>query len=105
MADTENNRKARDVWAAAFNQPGTPQSLGRIVICDRCDGDWTDRPESGGLIVGSHANCPDCEAAVRAGLKDFGEEHLAVLCLPGISFADWVRALRGPQAFVKVTLG
>src|SRR5262245_33903899 len=66
--------------------------LGRKVVCDDCGTDWTDRPESGGLIYGSHAVCPDCAPKAEADLVRLHEEHLiGARCPPGKSFADWVR--------------
>ena len=39
----------KQAWDAAFEHPGEAIPVGRNVVCDICDADWTDRPESGGL--------------------------------------------------------
>lgn len=66
---------------------------GRIVLCDLCNGDWTDRPESGGFYgLGSKAICPDCAPELFAELRRNPEPgNVRALCPPGKSFADWVR--------------
>ena len=51
-------------WDAAFEHPGEAIPVGRTVVCDICDQDWTDRPESGGFLFVSKAYCPD-EAPAR----------------------------------------
>lgn len=44
-------------WDAAFKHPGEAIPVGRNVVCDICDADWTDRPESGGFLFVSKAYC------------------------------------------------
>ncbi len=68
---------------------------GNIVLCDWCDKDWTDRPESGGFLLQSKAICPDCADKTLESLTHFNEEHLIRdRCPEGVSFADWVRSFR-----------
>lgn len=65
---------------------------GRLVFCDICGDDWTDRPESGGLVFGSKACCPTCGPKVEADVKVYREEfYIRGRCPPRKSFADWVR--------------
>jgi hypothetical protein len=30
------------------------------VICDFCNGDYSDSDEQGGILIGSYAICPEC---------------------------------------------
>ena len=65
---------------------------GQMVICDwTCNGDWSDREESGGLLFGSKAVCPDCAADLEKRLRPEERRHIRGRCPVGISFADWVR--------------
>ena len=65
---------------------------GRNVLCDDCLGDWTDRPESGGILFGSKAICPECAPSWISEATHFGElSHIRARCPEGTSFADWVR--------------
>lgn len=77
--------------------------VGRRVECDWCGEGWTDRPESGGLLFQSKACCPDCAPKVEASARSYGEERfIRGRCLEGVSFADWVRGMRGPGAAMTV---
>lgn len=65
---------------------------GRLVFCDNCGADWTDRPEAGGMLVGSKAICPTCEPRYTEGLQRYREDNLIRgRCPSKMSFADWVR--------------
>ena len=66
---------------------------GRNVFCDDCDGDWTDRPESGGIYgFGSKAICPECTPKWIKDAERYGElHHIKARCPEEMSFADWVR--------------
>jgi hypothetical protein len=67
--------------------------IGRQVLCDGCNKDWTDRPESGGVYgLGTKAFCPDCAPQIMADAKRFNElQFIRARCPPEMSFADWVR--------------
>ena len=68
---------------------------GRRVVCDSCDEEWTDRPESGGLLFQSKAICPECISKWEADIERFGEQrYIRGHCPAGVSFADWVRGMR-----------
>lgn len=98
------NDELKKAWEAAWANPGEAQPIGRVVVCDVCSEDWTNRPESGGFLFGSYAYCPACFIAGLASIKRFDEEHfIKGFCPPGMSFADWVREQRGPDAFIRVT--
>ena len=78
--------------------------VGREVLCDFCNGDFTDSKESGGILVDSNAVCPHCEARTLRDLERFNEmDHLKARCPQHKSFADWVRELRGPDAVNTIT--
>jgi hypothetical protein len=90
-------------WADAFDRPGEAIPVGRNVVCDICDQDWTDRPESGGFLFISKAYCPDCAVEGLRTIKKYREErYIRALC-GDESFADFVRRMRGPDAFIRVT--
>lgn len=77
--------------------------LGRTVICDWCGEDWTDQPESGGFMFQRKAACPTCDPIIRASAAEHGEGHfISKECPANVSFADWVRQERGPNATVQV---
>jgi hypothetical protein len=66
---------------------------GREVICDTCNVNWTDRPESGGIFgFSTKAICPECAPKILADAERYGEmKYLKARCPEGKSFADWVR--------------
>jgi hypothetical protein len=93
-------------WDAAFERPGEKIPVGRDVICDLCSEDWTDRPESGGFLFVSTGVCPDCAPDFMRGIIKYKEqEHIRGRCPKDQSFADWIREIRGPDAFIRVTRG
>jgi hypothetical protein len=95
----------KQAWDAAFEHPGEAFPVGRAVVCDLCDGDWTDRPESGGFLFQSKGVCPDCAPKFMADLIRYSEQNfIRGECPKGQSFADWIRHIRGPDAFVRVTV-
>ena len=87
---------------------GTPPPIpvGRTVICDNCDADMTGSPRTGGITYqgfgGTYAAGPCCAPLAEARLRAAGEP-VTGRCPEGMPFADWVRALRGPDAAIKVT--
>ena len=77
--------------------------LGRVVICDSCDTDLADDPRSGGFMFGTYVYGPCCAERQMASIKGYGEEHFITgRCPEGVSFADWIRGLRGPDAAVTI---
>lgn len=65
---------------------------GDTVICDSCNADWTNRPESGGILVGSYGYCPDCAGPQQRLLEVHGESRrITARCPPGMSHANWIR--------------
>lgn len=79
--------------------------LGDTVLCDFCDTDLTNDPRSGGFLFQSKGVGP-CRAAVReVSIRGYGEESFIRARPEGVSFADWVRGMRGPAAVIRVTPG
>lgn len=80
--------------------------MGRRVLCDSCDGDWTEREESGGILFVSKAICPECAPRWENSARAFGETgHIRARCVPGMAFSDWVRELRGGNNKIRVLTG
>ena len=90
------NQKMRGFWNEAAANPGKKVDIGRLVVCDWCEADYTDRPESGGVLFGSKAACPGCVAdGFEERAKSFGEARfIRERCPDGVSFADWIRGMR-----------
>lgn len=77
--------------------------VGRTVLCDRCCTDMTDDPRSGGFLFDSAAYGPCCADEALASIRGYCEEsRIRGWCPAGVSFADWVRGLRGPTAVITV---
>ena len=94
-----------DLWKRA-EQTGRPVPVGDVVVCDTCDADYTDRPDSGGFIFGRDAYCPPCAERALPNIKHYGEEsHIKARCPDGQSFADFVRTFRGPDAAIGIERG
>lgn len=90
--------------AAAAADPASREiPVGDRVECDFCGGIWTDRTESGGLLFGTKAVCPDCAAETEKSARRNGEQgFIRARCPNTMAFADWVRGLRGPGAVIRV---
>ena len=80
--------------------------VGQTVLCDSCDEDFTDDPRSGGFLFESKAIGPCCAARREESIRGYDEERfIRARCPEGVSFADWVRELRGPDAGIRITPG
>lgn len=79
--------------------------VGRMVVCDFCDEDYTNSPATGGLLFESKAVCPKCAERTLRDAKKHNEEHfIHAICPEGMAFADWVRNwLRGGKS-ARITL-
>lgn len=89
----------------AFLSGGTVP-VGRVVLCDFCDEDLTEDTRSGGFLFQSKAVGPCCAEKSLVSIRGYGEERfIRGRCPDGVSFADWVRGLRGPDAAVRVSRG
>lgn len=91
---------------AAGNGVASVIPLGLTVLCDSCDEDFTDSARRGGFLFESKAIGPCCAARREASIRGYGEERfIRARCPEGVSFADWVRGMRGPGAAIRVTPG
>lgn len=79
----------KDPWQEAFDNPGTAVPIGRMVVCDCCSEDYTDRPDHGGVLTRGRAYCPKCTTFGHAPAH-----QIIAKCTPGMSFADFVREFR-----------
>lgn len=107
LADARlDGKPMRGVWDAAEAEPGTKIPVGDLVVCDFCDEDYTQSSAEGGFIFGSKAVCPNCAERLGHLAMKHGElKYIRARCPEGVSFADFVRGYRGPDAFVLVQIG
>ena len=57
------------------------------VICDFCNGNYSDSDEQGGILIGSYAVCPECASpALQIRADEVSRE--------GESFKDFVLRIR-----------
>lgn len=100
------NKDLERAWAEAQDNPGKPVDIGRIVVCDGCDEDFTDSTATGGMIFGSRAICPTCEPKWRKSMTEYGEQHMVrATCQADQAFADFVREYRGPNTKICINPG
>lgn len=101
------NDKIKKKWDEAEANPGQKIDIGRVVVCDMCDVDYTDLPDMGGFIFTSYAYCPKCAVSHLPKIRGYGEERfIRATCPEGQSFADFVRAQRGPDGnYIRITHG
>jgi hypothetical protein len=105
MSAAENDR-IRTEFAAALDAGHGTIEVGRTVICDRCDTDLTGDPRSGGFLFAGYAYGPCCAVDGLASIRRYNEEnHITAWCPAGLSFADWVRGLRGSNNRITVHPG
>lgn len=107
IAELEERRTAvRNLIAAreAGKQPGEVIDIGRLVACDDCGEDYTNSKVPGGFVWHGRATCPVCADRVMQ-LPTQKIERLmkdGQHCPIGVSFADFVRELRGPNATITI---
>jgi hypothetical protein len=94
-------------YAAALDAGGPAViPVGRTVLCDACDADLTNDTRSGGFLFGSYAYGPCCEKRQLESIRGYHEEwNIRARCPEGVSFADWIRDLRGPDAAIMIEGG
>jgi hypothetical protein len=103
VTGSEQHRIHREYCEALDRGGDAVIPLGRDVLCDSCDTDLTDDPRTGGFMFGSFAYGPCCLHKLDR-IRSYGEEdHIRAWCPEGVSFADWVRGMRGPDAAITVT--
>lgn len=80
------------------------ENLGRTVLCDLCNMDYTDMPTTGGFIYGSKAVCPTCAPKMMYDIRRYGEQAYirAINKASNKSFADFVRDYRGEDASIRI---
>lgn len=65
---------------------------GHNVVCDDCNKDFTDLPDTGGLLFQSKAIGPCCQQTwIDGAVKHNETNFIRAICPAGKSFADWVR--------------
>jgi len=80
------------------------ETLGRTVVCDICNKDFTDSDEQGGFIFAGYAYCPECAKAGLENIEKYDEkEYVKAICPEGTSFADFCRDFRGEDAKISIT--
>ena len=105
-ADSDEARRIAAGYQAVLKAGEGTVVVGRTVLCDVCSTDLTDDPRSGGYMFGSYAYGPCCASERLATIQGYGEEwNIRAWCPPELSFADWIRAIRGPNAVIRVTPG
>jgi hypothetical protein len=96
----EEFRRAQD---KAMTEGGSVP-VGDLVLCDIDSTDLTADARSGGYLFGSYAVGPCCAESHEARVRGYGEQwNIRARCPEGVSFADWVRDLRGADAAFTVT--
>lgn len=78
--------------------------IGRRVMCDSCGKEWTDLPDSGGVLFETKAYGPCCLARVEESILRYKEERFVkARCPAGMSFANWVHSWRESDEVVILT--
>lgn len=95
--------KLDELWNRAHEQPGLPVDIGRLVVCDNCDKDYTDLTDSGGFLFASYAVCPICAPDALRDIADLEElQYIRARCPPGMPFSDFIRQQRGGNTTILV---
>jgi hypothetical protein len=77
--------------------------IGNTVLCDLCNGDYTESDEQGGVLFGSYALCPKCAPQrVEAAKESGNEDEISAQCPEGMSFREWVLQLRGGDNTIRI---
>lgn len=99
-----NNDDLKKKWDKAL-ETGEKVLVGDIVVCDICNEDYTKSEARGGMLFGSYAYCPSCMARDMPRVIANNEaDRIIATCPPAMSFADFVRAARGPDSYIRVTV-
>lgn len=76
--------------------------IGEEVVCDICNECYTDSDEVGGVMIGSYAYCPKCEAEGIANCKKFHEEqYIGKHAKPNETFKEFVLRVRNGDNTIK----
>ena len=69
--------------------------IGDAVLCDLCNGDFSESEETGGFIFGSKAVCPRCAPALEEDIIKFEEgAYIRRRCKETESFKEMVLQYR-----------
>jgi hypothetical protein len=80
--------------------------FGNRVLCDLCTTDYTDRTETGGLLLQSRAVCPECVPGVLRDAILYNEQRfIRARCPEGMEFRAWVLGLRGGDNEMRIYTG
>lgn len=78
--------------------------IGNSVVCDGCGNDYTESDESGGILFGSSAYCPGCAPGIEESARKYSEEeNIGAVCPPGVSFREWVLAIRDGNNTITIS--
>lgn len=70
--------------------------IGNTVICDSCNKDFTNLEDTGGILFGTYAYCPDCTPRMLRSIKKYGEQrYIKARCPEGMQYRHWILQLRG----------
>jgi hypothetical protein len=99
-----DNDRWNEIWQRAEQSFGVPIDIGRTVLCDSCDEDYTDSIAEGGFIFGTRAICPMCASKWMVSILENNEQrYIKAAAGAGQRFGDFVREYRGPNN--KISIG
>lgn len=79
------------------------EDIGNIVLCDICNTNYTEKPDTGGFIFNGNAYCPVCAVRGMENIKRYSEEsYIDAVCPEGKSFYQFVLDYRGGDNTVAV---
>jgi hypothetical protein len=77
--------------------------LGGQVLCDMCNGDYSDSASQGGILFQSKAVCPECSPKLLRNAEKYDEMHMIRdRAREGESFRDFTLRIRGGNNTVRI---
>ena len=77
--------------------------IGQQVFCDLCNTEFSQLPDTGGILVQSKGVCPRCAPKFEADLVKYGEEHyIRARCPADMRFHDWILKIRDGDNTIRV---
>lgn len=80
--------------------------IGDTVLCDQCNDDFTEEPQSketGGFLFGSHGVCPHCAPEMLKSIKSYNEEgYIKAYAREGETFKDFILRMRGGDNTIRI---
>jgi len=99
------NENIKRCWEQA-ELTGQPIDVGNIVVCDVCDGDYTDSEECGGVLFGTYSYCPKCERELMPRICGTSEQaNIRGKARPGESFKNFVMRIRDGNNTIQIING